>query len=299
MVAIKASARIGWIGVGKMGLPICNRLRGAGFQVRALCRSGASESIATRNGLEVARTICETATGADVVVSAISDDEALGAIAFAAGGLADSLRPGQIYVDMSTVSPQASARVAEALSRVGCAYLRAPVSGSTAAAKQGALTALVSGPADAFDAMADWFAVFAKKSFLVGPGEEARYLKLSINAMVGATSALLAESLTLARKGGMDIQTIMAVVSESAIASPLIQYKRGAITTGDYTAAFSVSQMLKDLDLIEQAATATSCEMPLISNIRNVYRAAVAQGLGDQDFFALTARDAGSLRNVT
>ena len=189
------------------------------------------------------------------------------------------------------MSPEASARVAEALSPNGCAYLRAPVSGSTATATQGALTALVSGPSDAFAAMAAFFAAFTKKAFLVGSGEEARYLKLSINAMLGATSALLAESLMLARKGGMDIQTIMDVVCESAVASPLIQYKRGAITTGDYKAAFSASQMLKDLDLIEQAAAAMACHMPLISSIRNVYRDAVARGLGDHDFFVLTAED--------
>jgi 3-hydroxyisobutyrate dehydrogenase-like beta-hydroxyacid dehydrogenase len=293
MVAIKASARIGWIGIGKMGLPICKRLHGAGFQVRALCRNGATESVATTNGFEVARTISETAEGADVVASAISDDKALFDITLADGGLKDCLSCDQVYIDTSTVSPDASARVAAALSHVGCAYLRAPVSGSTATAMQGALTALVSGPADAFGAMASFFAAFSKKAFLVGSGEEARYLKLSLNAMVGATSALLAESLMLARKGGMDIQTIMDVVSESAIASPLIQYKQGAITTGDYTAAFSASQMLKDLDLIEQAAAATSCDMPLISRVRNVYRAAVARGLGDQDFFVLTSGDAG------
>jgi 3-hydroxyisobutyrate dehydrogenase-like beta-hydroxyacid dehydrogenase len=293
MAAIKASAKIGWIGMGKMGLPICQRLHGAGFQVRALCRNDASATAATTNGFEVARTIAETAQGAEVVVSAISDDKALFDIVLGDGGLSACLSREQVYIDISTVSPQMSARVAEALSHVGCAYLRAPVSGSTATAKQGALTALVSGPAEAFGATADFFAAFSKKAFLVGSAEQARYLKLAINAMVGATSALLAESLMLARKGGMDIQTIMDVVSESAVASPLIQYKRGAITTGDYAAAFSASQMLKDFDLIEQAATATHCEMPLIASIREVYRAAVARGLGDQDFFVLTSEEAG------
>jgi 3-hydroxyisobutyrate dehydrogenase-like beta-hydroxyacid dehydrogenase len=291
MVAINASAKIGWIGMGKMGLPICKRLHGAGFQVRAPCRNDGAEAVATASGFEVGRTIEETAKGADVVASAIPDDKALCDVALADGGLKDCLSREQVYIDTSTVSPDASARVAEMLSQIGCAYLRAPVSGSTTTAMQGALTALVSGPADAFGEMADFFAAFAKKAFLVGSGEEARYLKLSINAMLGATSALLAESLMLARKGGMDIQTIMDVVSESAIASPLIQYKRGAITSGDYTAAFSAAQMLKDYDLIEQAAAATSCDMPLISSVRNVYRAAVAQGLGDQDFFVLTSGD--------
>jgi 3-hydroxyisobutyrate dehydrogenase-like beta-hydroxyacid dehydrogenase len=293
MAATETLAKIGWIGMGKMGLPICTRLKSAGFQVRVLCRSGSSAATATSNGFEVAHTISETAKGADVVASAISDDKALFDIALADGGLKDCLSREQIYADTSTVSPEASAQIAEILSPIGCGYLRAPVSGSTATAVQGALTALVSGPTESFGAMAGFFAAFTKKAFLVGSGEEARYLKLSINAMLGATSALLAESLMLARKGGMDIQTIMDVVAESAIASPLIHYKRGAITTGDYTAAFSAAQMLKDFDLIGKTAVATSCNMPLISSIRNVYRDAVARGLGDQDFFVLAKEDAG------
>src|SRR3984957_15536025 len=149
MAAIKASAQIGWIGMGKMGLPICKRLHGAGLQVRALCRNGAAESVATTNGFEIGRTISETAKGADVVVSAISDDKALFDITLADGGLKDCLSREQVYIDISTVSPDSSARIAEVLSRIGCVYLRAPVSGSTTTAMQGALTALVSGPADA------------------------------------------------------------------------------------------------------------------------------------------------------
>ena len=288
---------IGWIGLGKMGLPICIRLKNAGFHVTAFCRNANAEAVAAANGFAVARTLADTAKDADVVVSAISDDPALLDIVLGAGGLKDCLTHSQTYIDTSTVSPDASARVAEALTPNRCAYLRAPVSGSTATATQAALTALVSGPSASFAEMTAFFAAFTKKAFWVGAGEEARYLKLAINAMVGATSALLAESLALARKGGLDVQTIMDVVSESAVASPLIQYKRGAVTTGDYTAAFSASQMLKDFDLIEQAAAATSCPMPLISSIRTLYAQAVAQGYGDQDFFVLTAPEVGPLRD--
>jgi len=293
MPPIKTSARIGWIGMGKMGLPICTRLRGAGFHVKVLCRNAAAVSVATANGFEAAHTIAETAEGADVVASAISDDKALLDIALGSGGLKDCLSRQQVYIDTSTVSPQASIEVAEAMSRLGCAYLRSPVSGSTATAMQGALTALVSGPSGAFSDMSELFAAFTKKAFLVGSGEEARYLKLAINAMVGATSALLAEALTLARKGGMDNQTIMDVMAESAIASPLIQYKRTAVTTGDFKAAFSASQMLKDFDLIEQAAAAKGRSLPLIASIRDVYQDAVARGLGEYDFFVLAGEDAG------
>jgi len=288
----QAARKVGWIGLGKMGLPICQRLRSAGFEVAAFCRSAEKAALATSNGLEVARTLAETARGREFVASAVTDDKALLDIALSDGGLAQSLAGAQIFVEMSTVSPAASRRVAEALSRKGCAYLRSPVSGSTATAAQGALTALVSGPAEAFKSAADLFAAFTRKAFLVGEGEESRTLKLAINAMLGATSALLAESLDLARRGGLDVRTVMEVVAESAVGSPLIQYKRAAVVSGDFTAAFSVSQMLKDFELVAEAARASACDMPLVDGVRETYRAAVARGLGDRDFFALTAKNA-------
>jgi len=296
MQTIKAPARIGWIGLGKMGLPICRRLRDAGFTVTALCRNPAAEVAATADGFAIARSIAETAEGAEAVFSGISDDKALFDIVFAAGGLKDRLTPKQIYVDISTVSPDASARVAKALSPLGCAYLRSPVSGSTVVAAQGALTAMVSGPADAFGGLADVFAAFTKKAFLVGSGEQALTLKLAINAMVGATSALMGEALALARKGGLDIHTVMEVVSSSVMASPLVLYKRATIENGDYAPAFGASQMLKDFDLIAEAANATSCDVPLLMGVRETYRAAIARGLGDKDFFVLTAQDASVVK---
>ncbi len=285
-----ARSKVGWVGLGKMGLPICKRLRDAGFQINALRRSEEKEMLARSHGFTGTRTLAETAVGCKFVASAISDDSALVDIVLGAGGLREVLLDSQIYVDISTVSPEASLRVAEALKPTGCAYLRAPVSGSTATAAQGALTAMVSGPASAFAAATDLFAAFTRKTFHVGGAEEARILKLAINAMVGATSALLAESLALARSGGLGDETVMSVVAESAVASPLLQYKRGMVVSGEYPAAFSVSQILKDFGLITRAAEAASCPMPLIASIREQYRAAELRGLGDRDFFVLTAK---------
>ena len=112
MSETNAANKVGWIGLGKMGLPICKRLRGAGFEVKALCRSAEKERLATSHGFEVARTLAETARGCNFVVSAVSDDKALLDIALSDGGLKQVLTGAQIYVDTSTVSPEASRRVA-------------------------------------------------------------------------------------------------------------------------------------------------------------------------------------------
>lgn len=288
-------SRIGWIGFGKMGVPICGRLREAQFQINALCRNQKARDSAASLGVGSVSSIAEAVAGADIVVSAISDDNALAEIVFSEGGVKASSEPGQVYVDVSTVSPSASAKVARAMAEVGVPYLRSPVSGSTVTASKGLLTAIVSGPSAPFYSLAPFFEAFTRKTFHIGESEEARYLKLAVNSMVGATSALLAEALTLARAGGMDARTAMMVIADSAVGSPLIQYKSAAVSAGDYTAAFSCSQMLKDLDLVEQVAAEAPVKTPLIESVRRQFVAAIAAGFAADDFFVLTAEKAQAI----
>ncbi len=147
---------------------------------------------------------------------------------------------------MSTVSPEISAEIAEALGRKGVAYLRAPVSGSTITASSGMLSVMVSGPEAAYRKIEPILASFSSKRFYLGDGEEARYLKLVLNALVGATAALLGEALTLGLKGNLSVETMLNVICESAVASPLIAYKRDLLVSRNFDPAFSVSQMMKD-----------------------------------------------------
>ena len=144
-------AKIGWIGLGKMGLPICERLAAHAFTVTALTRSAGHRERAARAGIHSESAIAGAVDGAGIVVSAISDDAALLDIVFKAGGLKETLTASQTFVEISTVSPNASRRVAEAMAAIGVDYVRSPVSGSTALAAQGNLTAVVSGPRKAIE----------------------------------------------------------------------------------------------------------------------------------------------------
>jgi 3-hydroxyisobutyrate dehydrogenase len=144
--------RIGWIALGKMELPIWERLATQGFEVTALTRNPEGRERAARANFQSEAKIAGVVASADMVVSAISDDVAPFDIVFRAGGLKETLNPSQIFVEIGTVAPDASRRVAEAMSTIGVGYIRSPVSGSTALAAQGALTAIISGPAGAREA---------------------------------------------------------------------------------------------------------------------------------------------------
>ncbi len=279
--------RIGWIGFGKMGAPICARLHAAGHAVVALdARSEAAARIRAA-GMDVADDLRDVAMQCRTIFTSLPDDRALTAVVGGSEGLAMALSDGHLVVDTSTVSPDASAAAAAAVEARGAWFLRAPVSGSITTAEAGTLSVLASGPRPSFDRAEPLLKTFSQSRFYLGPGEEARYLKLVLNTMVGVTSALIAEALTLGRKGGLDTATMLEVITRSAVASPLIAYKRPLLETGNFDAAFSVEQMMKDLDLILTAARAEHCPMFLTALVRQHYETALARGQGDKDFFVL------------
>jgi 3-hydroxyisobutyrate dehydrogenase-like beta-hydroxyacid dehydrogenase len=191
--------RIGWIGLAKMGLPICERLAMRGFDVTALTRNQEGRDRVARANLREASSVRGVVDGAQIVVSAISDDAAPADIVFQDSGPKETLNLAQIFVEISTISPNASRRVAETMSGIGVNYVRSPLSGSTALAAQGALTPILSGPPEAIERFAGFYQAFTRKAFVVGEAEEARYLKLVRNTVVGETSALLAEALAIGR----------------------------------------------------------------------------------------------------
>ena len=274
---------IGWIGAGKMGLPICQRLKTAGHNVVVLARNDAAAQNLRQADLEPVNSIAALCKNADVAFSSIPDDAALLQIL---DGVA-SLKEGSTYIDISTVSPNASKQVAMTLGKGKISYLRSPVSGSTIMAQTGTLTAVVSGSKSVFDHLSPLFDVFAKKSFHVGEAEEARYLKLALNSMVAATAALLGEALAFGNKGGLSNATMLDVISQSVVASPLINYKRDMIVKEDYSPAATLAMLAKDLDLFLSVGRENHTLLPVNAKIREIYEAALAKGLGEKDFFVL------------
>ena len=201
-------------------------------------------------------------------------------------GLIAAMAPGAVLIETSTVSVEASTEVAAAAQARGIAYLRSPVSGNASIVHTGALTCFVSGPKDAFEKLQPLFAAFTRAQTYLGPAEEARYAKLSVNLMIAVSAAMMAESLALARKGGIAWPDILKVLDDSAVASPMVKYKTAPLRTRDFASTFSCKQMAKDLDLILGAGHAVGVPLQLAAQVRETYGSLVAQGDGDTDFIA-------------
>jgi 3-hydroxyisobutyrate dehydrogenase-like beta-hydroxyacid dehydrogenase len=284
-------ARAGWIGAGKMGLPMARNLVAAGVRLSVTEPRVEGRDILVSLGATATDSLSAQAD-APIVFATLPNDEALlsvvlGGDASDGEALFELLAPGATFVEMSTVSPQASDLVAKALTEKEIHYLRAPISGSTAMAEQASLTILASGDRVAWDAALPFLKATSAKQFLLGEGDEARYMKLVLNTLVGASSAILAEALNLGERGGLSRDNMMRVICESAVASPLFQYKTEAVVSDDYSPAFSVSQMLKDFTLISDAARHQDVPLPVNALILELYRAAANSGLSDEDFFSL------------
>jgi 3-hydroxyisobutyrate dehydrogenase-like beta-hydroxyacid dehydrogenase len=288
---------IAWIGLGKMGEPMARNLLQAGYSLAIWNRTFTRTRDLAAEGAVAHQDARVAAASADTVFTMVADDAALAALTLTPDGFLNAMRPGSTLVEMSTVSPVVSTKVAEACATVGVQYLRAPVSGSVVMAAAGKLTVIASGPLEAFDRVEPLLALLSQRQFHVGDADEARIVKLVVNHIVGATAAMIGEALAFGEKAGVRRTELLAVLGASAVASPLVGYKIDMLRRRDYAAAFSASQMTKDFGLILDAARDCAAPLPLAVLIQQGFRALIARGDGDADFFKYTelSRDLAGL----
>ncbi|WP_119353485.1 NAD(P)-dependent oxidoreductase [Azohydromonas sediminis] len=277
-----------FVGVGKMGLPMATHLHAAGHRVTAFDPSPERRALAAQRGLAVVARLEPALARAPVVVSSLPDDAALRTVAAQVGAHAAA---GTVWIDTSTVSPEASRDAAAQAAARGVACLRAPVSGNNVMAERAALTVFVSGDRTAYDACEPLFACWGPQRFWLGDAEQARVAKLAVNLMIVGTSTMLAEALALGERGGLEWQRLWDVVEASAVASPIVRAKAPALRAHDYTPTFTVEQMRKDVSLIRAAAAALGVATPVTDVAAAALDRAAAAGEGGDDY-AVVIRDA-------
>lgn len=276
--------KIHFCGIGKMGLPMAAHLAQAGHALTVSDPCAERRELAQAQGLAVAADVPAALGAANVVFSSLPHDAALRAVA---AQVVAAARPGTIYVDTSTVSLQASAQAAQMLQAQGVLHVRTAVSGNNKMAEAAQLTVLASGPRAAYDRVLPLLKTFGPHHFYLGEAEQARLMKLVVNLMIAQTSAMLAEALTLGRKGGLDWRAMWQVLTASAVASPIVKAKSAQLSRRDFTPTFTVEQMIKDLDLILGAGAASNVPLLQTAMTQKLMHAAVVQGDALDDYAAI------------
>jgi 3-hydroxyisobutyrate dehydrogenase-like beta-hydroxyacid dehydrogenase len=275
------------VGLGQMGTAFAERLLAAGLEVLVANRTpGRAGDLVARGATELGSP-AEAWSKADVCVTSVADSAALLELALGADGLLGPAGAGKTLIEMSTVSPEASARLAEAAADAGVRYLRAPVSGNPFVVRAGNLTILVSGEETTFADCREVLAAIGPNLFYLGTGEVARVVKLSLNLMVAGTAQLLAECIALAEANGVDRARLLEVVGGSVVGSPFVKVKTGPLIANDYTSTFTTRLMQKDLGMILDLAARSGQPLPVSALVAELLQTATDHGMGDLDFMAL------------
>ena len=287
-----ARPRIGWIGVGRMGFALAERLLDAGHDVAVYNRTRAKADPLGERGAKIVDAPAELADR-DVVfimVSAPSDlaDVTTGEL----GLLTDTESAPGIIVDSSTVSTQASALLRAEAARRGSALLAAPVSGNPKVVRSGKLTLAVSGPREAYEQVEPLLRLLGRGVTYVGEDEVARLVKICHNVFLGVVIQSLAEITMLAERGGTTRAAFLEFLNDSVMGSTFSRYKSPALVNLDFAPTFTMALLSKDFDLGLAAAHDLEVPMPLAAATAQLVASAVGAGHRDVDFAALILEQA-------
>ncbi len=280
-MSVKATQELGWIGVGNMGSRMAARLLQAGYSL-AVCGSGRRDLTGwvQQTGATLAAGPQEVAGNSQVFFSTIPNGSILTELA---KKLEAQDLSGKIWVDMSTVDAASSQEAAKRVEQAGGQFLRAPVTGSTHFAAEGTLGIMVSGPRAAFERCLPYLQILGTRQTYLGPGEEARAMKIIINMLLGNVLQAWGEALTLGEKLGLPWETMIDLIADSAAAAPIIQYKSDTMKARDFHPTSTGYNMHKDMVLATQLAQSADASLPLTALTQQMYNALMAMGLSGWD----------------
>jgi len=278
-------ATLGFVGLGAMGGRVAKRLLDAGHVVLGYNRTPSKAQWLLNAGLRWRESPRAVAEAADIVFSMVTNTAALDAVAEGSDGILAGLRPGKVYVDMSTVSPVSSRSVAERVAARGAYMLDAPISGSVVTLEQGQLSMMVGGDPAIFEQVKPILQDIAPTVNYVGTNGQAVLMKIAVNLNLQAQVMAFCEGLFLAEKGGIPRATAMKVLLDSVIASPSLKYRMPFILDEPDEVWFDVNMMQKDMNLALDMGRRLDVPMPLVAVSNEYLTAARAMGLAKHDFF--------------
>jgi 3-hydroxyisobutyrate dehydrogenase-like beta-hydroxyacid dehydrogenase len=292
-------ANLGFVGLGVMGSRIVNRLLEKGHVVTGYNRTRSKAQWLIERGMKWADSPRAVCAAADVTFTMITNAAALEAIADGPDGLLAGLSAGKILIDMSTVSPAVSRALASRVREKGADMVDSPVSGSVTTLEQGKLSVMVGGRRETFERVKPLLEDIGPKVTYVGENGLALSMKIATNLSLAVQMMAFSEGILLAEKSGIARETAVDVLTHSAVASPMIQYRGPFVLRMPEEAWFNVNMMQKDMMLALELGRQVNVPLPTTAAANEFLTAARAMGLAEQDFavvFEVLARLSGVAR---
>ena len=270
--------RIGFVGLGMMGLPMAKNLVVAGYEVVVFDLDKRSVEKALSFGARSSDSAAAAAAETDIIITMVPDSPHVEAVIAGPGGILEEIRSGSVVIDMSTIYPETGKKMAALLEARGASFVDAPVTGGVDGAIAGTLSILVGGNAEAFERVLPALNVLGGNITHMGPVGAGHTTKIA-NQLIGvATLAGMSEAFVLAKKAGLDMQTFYNAVKNGAGRSWALDTLGPKILNGDFSPGFMVKHMQKDLRLAGQLAEETGTSIPTSSLIAQLYRSIQAEG---------------------
>ncbi len=276
------TTKIGWIGLGKMGIPMSANLIKAGYALTVYNRSKDKEEELTTKGARTASSPASLIEQSDVVIVMVSDDRAIHDIFLGDAGLLSAKTSGKIIINMSTVSSAISKEMSILCSNHDNHYLDAPVSGSVKQAETAQLVIIVGGEENVYEKVKEILEKLGKLTLLVGGVGAGNAAKLAVNSMIGFYTQGLAEAVIFAKKNNIKVEDFLTIINNGALANLYTKTKGEAILNNNFEPAFYLKHICKDLGL----ALDQGLNTPLGETAYETFRQAEKK-LGDQDLIAI------------
>ncbi len=279
--------RIGFIGLGIMGKPMCRNLLKAGFQLTVFSRTQASVDQIVQAGATAAPSPAAVAEASEMVITMVPNSPEVRQVVLGPGGVIEGAKPGLIVADMSSIAPLASQEIARELAAKGVIMLDAPVSGGEPKAVDGTLSVMAGGPQDAFDRCLPVFQAMAASVVRVGEVGAGNVTKLANQIVVALNIAAMSEAFVLAAKAGVEPELVYKAIRGGLAGSTVLDAKGPMVLDGNFKPGFRVNLHAKDLGNVLETSRALNVSLPLTAQVMEVMQAMLAGGEGDLDHSAL------------
>jgi len=279
--------KIGFIGLGTMGAPMVANLLRKGYDVTVYNRTADKAAPLAELGAAVATSLTDAVSGANLVITIISNDDAIREVYYGNEGILEAVSPGTVIVDSSTISPDLARQLAADSAAQSVHFLDAPVTGSKPAAESGSLVFMVGGDEQIMLQVQEPLLAMGRKTIYMGPSGSGATAKLAHNTIVGINTAALVEGMAIAASGGIDAASFLELVNSGGAASKMAELKAPKLLERDFSVQFSLELMLKDLRLASRLSDQLGTPTPILETVKSVFQVADAQGHGPLDLSAV------------